>query len=600
MATSRPQQLTKSSIKDDLFPDRSVVELNSTYLQQFPITGQVLANVAYHDRLMLSNLSEEDYLFYLDEKIGLWNINVLGIDGLTYGTIAKLFFRLSKCNNKVKVLGIDNLLDDANEKSISLIYNNVVLWSSTQPSFFTTIICGGKISDTWKNRFCNLSNVQYLASELKQITKHILEVNFVNRNNSDHTINQLNSSLAAAQEESIRQTQLLQAQLQELFAKNQAMQQQLLLQEETQRVLAAKLAAAEAAVNASSVEISNLETDCDEKSRALTRAQDSSSKKIKKIQQEHQLTDAKLEQANKRVSQLETYSRHVGTLLDGFKQSRLFSAEPIVTESKEPTVDSLPSTKKRSSKKRKVREVSLIDESLSYAAKSLMNLLTIPASPLENDTTEEHKNETQPSDLHVGLQATLLRLVTQHKLNVNQPEDAFALYIEHEIKMCEKIFLEGKGFHEITSKEIYSVLYYLCFLVCNLHKKKNESTLPSPLNIYAYLNQTNVARTEDKKSLLHTLTRMSDAVIDVSEANMWLREGEIHFHEKIKHLIAQNETLNSQLAIAQAGQFKHAATSSPSSSPAAFFSNSAMPEEKKPTPARTENVTVTVTVSMQP
>jgi chromosome segregation ATPase len=234
----------------------------------------------------------------------------------------------------------------------------------------------------------------------------------------------------------------------------------------------------------------------------------------------------------------------VSNTLQQLRQTGLFSAEKRerdITEEK--AEEAYPENKRQK----------FSDQELQIAN----NLLILNSSSSTDATTEPLDEKLEQNSvpatgrgLKRKLKKKLLEIFSNH-LDVKQPESQLKLYIENQITTCEKIFTDGRPFTEIKDTEVTALLYYICYVVCNLHQHRAETNLPLSVSVCQYFANTIYTRIDDRKSLLHTLNRMSDGVINTTEANMYLRAERSVLDTHVEQLKQAGQTLQSQLLQAQ-------------------------------------------------
>jgi hypothetical protein len=539
-------QLPLASLMKKVFPHGSpqtavALEINGNnalHLQGLPAR---LSQNPLNRCIVISHMPDQLYTQYLDNLIGGWTINNLLLSHVENQVIEKIFWCLLEENNELKVLGLDNLSNDA----VAVIYEYVCLLSPKLP---VSVFIGENINSAWQRQFDSLHNrdhwslCNYLSAKkqmqdkfkehqaialkfkgiqqrLQSAASELKTTNDSHQRLRSHFTDKANELIVAEQKiqvfktrsaaqlveiaqshsklnETLTTNEQLRAELERMKKQNLELADKLFDSQMAQTNALKELEIAKKVAAAAQDKIANTETQ-------LVAARE----EVDHLGSENQ----QLSQSLAKLRELESVVKKPGA------HTHLRILHELIDEEK--PIPAQPNRPQPS-----------VEEDITMSA--VGSLLQI-SSVLELDAdmeNEEVKTSTNPRDVINPLRDKLLELLS-NRLDPLLPIEALRLFVENQLKICEVFFAEGKAFSSLSNQEIFSLLYYVCFLICNLYqfKKQQITTMPLTMTLYSYLNTQSVPHQASRSSLLFTLSRMSEQVSQTVEANCWLRVQ----HEKL-------------------------------------------------------------------
>jgi hypothetical protein len=516
-----------STLTDQLFPDKLMIEFNSSFTEsKLQDTANALSNNMVRDRLFLNNITEDICDKYILPILPTLNVKVLGLKKMDSHCVEKICRLLSKSRSFPQLFGMDEL--DA--ESLKIIFTYFV--SILSRNFHVHIIFGPSIRPEWVAKFNKLYQPNELFAEVHKTLKVLIEHRTTDRIQYLQEYREIKESLHQAEikyselEEKEDKTQQklsevslqLNRKKQRLSEANGLLKHRKEKEDETQNYL--KLASAR--IDAIQRDSKGVESElaatrqilqATQKENEALRGSLSESKQQCSDQGNHlAITQIQLRDLQKQLldsqRQFVTSNKFVTDTLEELKQTQLFQ----VHHDKK-----MNETFMQNKKKRKHSE-----EKPSIDTEAVNNLLKLMSDSSRAQDVSSSEEKINPDSILEQFQTYLLDTMTK-RISQSKPALTLKAHISREIAVCDAIFQEGRPFTQLSTSEIKSLFYYIAFLVCDIHHKNSKTKQHMGLTIYDYLTQTQKFRPIGREALLHTMNRMADAVLNVTEANMLLR-----------------------------------------------------------------------------
>jgi uncharacterized protein YpmB len=517
-----------------VFTDGQWIELNSTNVD---ILKQVVSNLITNpsrNKIFFNQLSEEHYTQYVDEKLENLQIQYLGIQGLNESTIEKLFFTLAASKNRFVVLGLIELSDAA----VKIIYNHILVFAATNLNLKITVFCGTKIEPVWQRKFDGLLDRNTLLKELIKLSGLLLQAHMQNRyaylNAHLKSQEEIKSLRAAAEAELKKSADLSQVNEVKLVKTEKelrdALDQQSQVSADNGR-LTDELEAAKFKIEAQAKRIAVMEADFSEITCELY-----TQRSIEKERKKDLLhKDDQIRTLEQKVNHLEIMIKMNNATITELKQT---------AEAKE---ESQVNGRKRA--KSSPEDSTQLDEtSINSAASFLLNIRTSSlSSPEANEAGDEVKpleNSKSVEQVRISL---LEKLLSVHGLS--KTEAALRVLIETQINTCQSFLAEGVSFAQLSTKQVDALVYYICFLLCDVNQFKKTLSRDAPLSLVVdkYLSQKGEQRIDTRESLLLMVSRMIDHINSITNANMLHRVDQMKMQAELFKIRNEKEESSARL-----------------------------------------------------